>query len=119
MSARSNLDRPQPFLENPIELLKTTETATPDAHIIKNFDGDFIVVISTHVDEINFQVRVPAHQSNRDGSDVAATDWVTYKTFDDVGLDVASFGRNCEYRCTTSSAGSHVFITDAQWQGVV
>ena len=41
MSARSNLDRPQPFLENPIELLLTTETATPDAHIIKNFDGDF------------------------------------------------------------------------------
>ena len=49
MSARSNLDRPQPFLENPIELLLTTETETPDDHIIKNFDGDFIVVIPTHV----------------------------------------------------------------------
>ena len=119
MSSRSNLDRPQPFLENPIELLLTTETETPDANIITNFDGDFIVVIPTHSSDVNFQVRVRAHKSSRDGSDVAATAWATYKTFADVGYDIASFGRNCEYRCTTSSAGSRVFITDAQWQGVV
>ena len=119
MSARSNLDRPQPFLENPIELLLTTETETPDDHIIKNFDGEFSIVIPVFVSDVNFQVRVRAHISSRDGSDVAATDWETYKTFDDVGLDVASFGRNCEYRCTTSAAGSRVFITDAQWQGVL
>ena len=29
MSSRVNLDRPQVFLENPIELLTTTETETP------------------------------------------------------------------------------------------
>ena len=119
MSSRSNLDRPQPFLENPIELLMTTETATPDAHIIKNFDGDFKVVIAVFSSDVDFETRVAAHISSRDGSDVAATDWVACKTFSAAGDDVGSLSRHCEYRCTTSSAGSRVFLTDAQWQGVV
>ena len=49
MSSRVNLDRPQVFLENPIELLTTTETETPDDNIIKNFDGEFIVVIPVYI----------------------------------------------------------------------
>ena len=43
MSSRVNLDRPQPYLAEPIELLLTTETETPDDNIIKNFDGEFSV----------------------------------------------------------------------------
>ena len=118
MSSRVNLDRPQAFLENPIELLLTTETETPDDHIIKNFDGEFIVVIPVYVQDVDFQVRVRSHQSSRDGADVAATAWITYKTFDGTGYDIAFFGRNCEYRCTTSAVGSRVFISDSQWAGV-
>ena len=118
MSSRVNLDRPQPYLAEPIELLLTTETATPDDNIIKNFDGEFIVVVTAHVQDVDFQVRVRAHKSSRDGADVAATAWQTYKIFDDTGYDIAFFGRNCEYRCETSSAGSRVFVTDSQWAGV-
>ena len=119
MSSRVNLDRPQPYLTDPIELLLTTETETPTDHIIKNFDGEFIVVVTGHVQDVDFQVRVREHKSRRDGSTVAATAWQTYKTFDGVGYDIAFFGRNCEYRCTTSAVGSRVFVADAQWQGVV
>ena len=115
---RVNLDRPQPYLAEPIELLLTTETETPDDNIIKNFDGEFSVVIPVYVEDVDFQVRVRAHKSSRDGSDVAETGWVTYKTFDGVGYDIAFFGRNCEYRCTTSAVGSRVFIADSQWAGV-
>ena len=119
MSSRSNLDRPQPFLEAPLELLTTTETATPDAHIIKVFDGMFVVAIPIHSSDVNLQYRVRAHKSSRDGSEVSETAWVTYKSFAAAGLFTEPLSRNCEYRCTTSAAGSRVFITDAQWQGVV
>ena len=118
MSSRVNLDRPQPYLDEPIELLLTTETATPNDHIIKNFDGEFIVVVTDHVEDVDFQVRVREHKSRRDGSTVAATAWQTYKTFSESTYDIAFFGRNCEYRCETSSAGSRVFVTDSQWAGV-
>ena len=121
MSSRVDQDRPQPYLRTPILLLDTTETVTPDDHIIKGFDGDFTMVIADYgSDEVEFQVRVKEHVSSRDGSTtIAETDWVTYKTFDDTGLDIASFSRNCEYRCETAAAGARVFIADAQWQGVV
>ena len=57
MSSRVNLDRPQPYLAEPIELLLTTETETPDDNIIKNFDGEFSVVIPVYVEDVDFQVR--------------------------------------------------------------
>ena len=119
MSSRVNLDRPQIFLVDPIELLMTSETSTPDAHIIKNFDGDFKVVVTDHVQDVILQVRVREHKSSRDGSAVDVTDWVTSDTFNATGEHVVPFSRNCEYRCETSSAGSRVFVADAQWGGVM
>ena len=119
MSSRVNQDRPQPYLKDPIELLTTTETATPDEFIIQNFDGEFKVVVAVHVQNVILQIRVRAHSSSRDGSAVDATDWVTSDTYNATGEHTALMSRNCEYRCTTSAAGSRLFIADAQWQGVI
>ena len=119
MSSRVNQDRPQPYLSEPIELLTTTEIATPDEHIIKGFDGEFKVVVAVHVQNVLLEVRVRAHNSIRDGSAVDATDWVTSDTYNATGEHTAKMSRNCEYRATTSAMGSRLFIADAQWQGVV
>ena len=119
MSSRVNLDRPQPYLSDPIELLMTTETETPADHIIKNFDGYFKLVVTDHVQDVILQVRIREHKSRRDGSTVATTGWVTSDTFNKTGEHVVQLSRNCEYRCETSSAGSRVFVADAQWSGVM
>ena len=119
MSSRVNLDRPQPYLTDPIELLLTTETETPTEHIIKNFDGDFKIVVAVHVQDVILQVRIREHKSSRDGSAVDVTDWVTSDTFNATGEHTVKMSRNCEYRATTSAMGSRLFIADAQWQGVV
>ena len=119
MSSRVNLDRPQPYLEDPIELLTTTETETPNDHIIKNFDGEFSVVVTVHVQDVDLQVRVREHKSSRDGSTIAASAWVISDSYNKTGEHVVPLSRNCEYRCETSSVGSRVFVTDSQWQGVI
>ena len=119
MSSRVNLDRPQPFLADPIELLMTTETETPADHIIKNFDGDFKFVLTDFGQDVILQVRIREHKSSRDGSTVSETAWVTSDTFNKTGEHVVPLSRNCEYRCETSSAGSRVFVADAQWSGVM
>ena len=119
MSSRVNLDRPQPYLAEPLELLLATETETPDDHIIKNFDGDFKVVIPTYVADVTLEVRLRARKSSRDGTDVAATDWITSKTYTGVCEKIVPLSRNCEYRFTTTGVGSSVFVTDAQWGRII
>lgn len=119
MGSRVNLDRPQIFLQEPLEVLLSTETATPENQIIKNFDGDFKVIILTYVADVTLEVRVRARKSSRTGSDVAASAWITSKTYSAIGEKIVPLSRNCEYRFTTSAVGSSVLVTDVQWGRII
>ena len=115
-----NIDRNQPYFHEYLTILGSTAT---DGTILSKLDGEFQLFLHTYSDDVDFQQRTRAIEAKTDkeGTEIvaaiAASSWVTIKTFDGITSENVRITRNFEYRCMTATAGSIVYL-DVQWDGV-
>ena len=115
-----NIDRNNQYFHVYLTILGSTDT---DGDTLSNLDGEFQLFLHTYSNDVDFEQRTRPIEAktDADGTEivaaVAASSWVTIKTFDGVMSENVRMTRNFEYRCTTGTAGSIVYL-DVQWDGV-
>ena len=94
------------------------DTDKTEGEPIRNWDGEFNMLIPIYSSDVHYQIREPAVLDD-DGNEVtAATAWQTYATFDSLINDTVKMCSNYEYRFITDTAGSRVLL-GVQWGAVV